>query len=100
MTAAHEETPAERRARWRSIGVIKGGRTPEVRTKTITRPEAADPACGDNKIDAGRKAKVTVIEDDGPGRGAIIYTTSDNRQDANVIGVPAKAPGAGEIGEG
>lgn len=89
MTAP--ETPAQFRERLRSLQVIRGGRTRPLE-KTITRPEAADPASGENKIDAGRRAKVTINED-----RDIVLTTSDNRQDANIFGKAARAGGAGGV---
>lgn len=78
--AERAETVAEWQERMRSISVVKGGRTKPLE-KVITRPEYD--ASG-NQIDAGRKAKVTINEE-----RDIILTTSDNRQDANVIGKPA-----------
>ncbi len=83
------ETPEEFRARMRSIGVIRGGRTRALE-KIITRPEARDPASGENKIDAGRRAKVVLDEE-----RSVVYTTSDNRQDANIIGKAAVAGAEG-----
>jgi hypothetical protein len=84
-----DETPEEFRARMQSVGLIKGGRTRPLE-KVITRPEAGDPASGENKLDAGKRAKVVINED-----RDVILTTSDNRQDANVIGTAARAGGAG-----
>jgi hypothetical protein len=84
------ETPEQFRDRMRSLQVIRGGRTKPLE-KVITRPEARNPASGENKLDAGRKAKVTINEE-----RDIVYTTSDNRQDANVFGKPARAGSAGE----
>lgn len=81
------ETAAQFRERMRSISVIKGGRTRPME-KVITRPEH-DPA--GNQVDAGRKAKVVINEE-----RDIILTTSDNRQDANVIGKAARAGAGGE----
>lgn len=83
------ETPEEFRDRMRSIQHIRGGRTRPLE-KVITRPDR-DPA--GNQIDAGRRAKVVINEE-----RDIILTTSDNRQDANIIGTPAIAGGAGEEG--
>jgi hypothetical protein len=86
MAVPEPETPAEFRERMRSLQVIRGGRTRPLE-KIITRPDR-DPA--GNQIDAGRKAKVTINEE-----RDIILTTSDNRQDANIIGTPAIAGGTG-----
>jgi hypothetical protein len=90
---AEPEAAAEFREKIRSLQVIRGGRTRPLE-KVITRP--ADP--GDpkyvqgNAIDAGKRAKVTINEE-----RDIILTTSDNRQDANIIGTAADASGgAGE----
>jgi hypothetical protein len=84
--AAGPETPEEFRERMRSLQVIRGGRTRPME-KVITRPER-DPA--GNQIDAGKRAKVVINED-----RDIILTTSDNRQDANIIGTAADASGGG-----
>jgi hypothetical protein len=78
---ADEETPEQFRERMRSLQVIKGGRTRPLE-KVITRPDR-DPA--GNQIDAGRRAKVVINEE-----RDVVYTTSDNRQDANVFGKPAR----------
>jgi hypothetical protein len=75
------ETPEQFRERMRSLQVIRGGRTRPLE-KTITRPDR-DPA--GNQIDAGRKAKMVISEE-----RDIVLTTSDNRQDANVFGKPAR----------
>jgi hypothetical protein len=80
------ETPEEFRERMRSLQVIRGGRTRPLE-KIVTRPDT-DPQ--GNQIDAGRRAKVTINEE-----RDIILTTSDNRQDANIIGTPAIAGGSG-----
>jgi hypothetical protein len=62
------------------------GRPPAGRTrpleKIITRPDK-DPA--GNQVDAGRRAKMVISEE-----RDIVLTTSDNRQDANVFGKPAR----------
>lgn len=78
---AEAETPEEFRERMRSLQVIRGGRTRPLE-KVITRP-GRDPA--GNQLDAGRRAKVTISEE-----RDIVYTTSDNRQDANIFGKPAR----------
>ncbi len=83
---AEPETPAEFRERMRSLQVIRGGRTRPLE-KIITRPER-DPA--GNQTDAGKRAKVVINEE-----RDIILTTSDNRQDANIIGTAADASGGG-----
>jgi hypothetical protein len=85
------ETPEQFRNRMRSIQVIKGGRT-RPKEKIITRPtDPRDPKyVQGNTIDAGKRAKVVINEE-----RDIILTTSDNRQDANIIGTPAIAGGAG-----
>ena len=83
------ETPQEFRERMLSLQHIRGGRTRPLE-KIITRPERGDPALGDNELDAGKRARMTINED-----RDIILTTSDNRQDANIIGTPAVAGGAG-----
>ena len=83
------ETPAQFRERMRSLQIIKGGRTRPLE-KIITRPDRDK---NGNQIDAGKRAKVTINEE-----RDIILTTSDNRQDANIIGTPAVAGGIG--GEG
>ena len=70
----------------RSLQVIRGGRTRPME-KIITRPER-DPA--GNQIDAGKRARVVINEE-----RDIILTTSDNRQDANIIGAAAAASGDG-----
>lgn len=80
------EMPEQFRERMRSIGLIRGGRTRPLE-KVITRPER-DPS--GNQLDAGRKAKMTINEE-----RDIVLTTSDNRQDANIFGVAARAAGAG-----
>lgn len=88
------ETAGQWRERMLSVGVIRGGRTRPLE-KVITRPGPADPACGENRLDAGRRAKVTISEE-----RDIILTTSDNRQDVNIIGTPARAgggPGGGDL---
>lgn len=64
----------------RSLQVIRGGRTRSLE-KVITRPEHDSSG---NQIDAARRAKVTINEE-----RDIILTTSDNRQDVNVIGKAA-----------
>ena len=78
------ETPGQFRDRVRSLQVIRGGRT-RAKEKVITRPEK-DP--DGNQTDAGKKAKVVISEE-----RDIILTTSDNRQDANIIGTAAAASG-------
>lgn len=85
------ETPEEFRDRMRSLQVIRGGRT-RPKEKIITRPtDPRDPKyVQGNAIDAGKRAKVVINEE-----RDIILTTSDNRQDANIIGTPAIAGGIG-----
>jgi hypothetical protein len=78
---AEPETPEEFRERLRSLQVIRGGRTRPLE-KIITRPDK-DPA--GNQVDAGRRAKMVISEE-----RDIVLTTSDNRQDANVFGKPAR----------
>jgi hypothetical protein len=80
------ETPEEFRARMRSVGVIRGGRTRPLE-KIITRPDT-DPQ--GNQVDAGRRAKMTIDEE-----REIVLTTSDNRQDVNIFGTPAVAGSSG-----
>jgi hypothetical protein len=89
--ASDSETPQEFRDRMRSIQHIRGGRTKPLE-KIITRPDdPRDPKyVQGNPIDAGKRAKMTINED-----RDIILTTSDNRQDANIIGKPAVAGGSG-----
>lgn len=67
----------------RSIQVVKGGRTKPLE-KVVTRQD-------DGGLDTGRKAKVTINEE-----RDVILTTSDNRQDANIIGSAAKMNGQGQ----
>jgi hypothetical protein len=86
LMAAESETPAEFRERMRSLQFIRGGRTRPLE-KIITRPER-DPA--GNQTDAGKRARVVISEE-----RDIILTTSDNRQDANIIGAAADASGGG-----
>jgi phosphoserine phosphatase len=86
---ADGESPQEFLARMRSIQHIRGGRT-KAKEKVITRPEHGNPALGENKLDAGKRAKVTINEE-----RDLVYTTSDNRQDANIFGTAARASGAG-----
>jgi hypothetical protein len=85
------ETPEEFRERIRSIQHIRGGRTRPLE-KIVTRPaDPRDPKyVQGNAIDAGKRARVSINED-----RDIILTTSDNRQDANIIGTPAIAGGTG-----
>lgn len=84
------ETPEQWRERMRSLQVIRGGRTRPLE-KIITRPER-DPS--GNQTDAGRRAKVVINED-----RDIVYTTSDNRQDARIFGTAADVGGAGGVAE-
>jgi hypothetical protein len=86
---AGDETPQEFRERMRSIGVIRGGRTRPLE-KIITRP---DHDASGNQTDAGKRAKITINEE-----RDLVYTTSDNRQDANIFGTAATAGSSG--GEG
>jgi hypothetical protein len=81
MSGPEPETPEQFRERMRSLQVIRGGRTRPLE-KVITRPDR-DPA--GNQLDAGKRAKVTINEE-----RDIVLTTSDNRQDANVFGQPAR----------
>jgi hypothetical protein len=80
------ETPEEFRARMRSLQVIRGGRTRPLE-KIITRPEY-DPS--GNQIDHGRRAKMTINEE-----RDVVYTTSENRQDANIFGTAATSGAEG-----
>jgi len=65
------ETGAEFNARMRSLQVIKGGRT-KPKERIITRPN-------DKGVDVGKRAKQVKDE-----TGSVV-TTSDNRQDVNIV---------------
>ena len=68
----------------RSLQVIRGGRTRALE-RVVTRKDEGPEG---NRLDMGRKAKVTISEE-----RDVILTTSDNRQDANVIGSAACVSG-------
>jgi len=71
----------------RSLQVIRGGRTKPLE-KVITREDKGD----GNTIDVGRRAKMVINED-----RDVVLTTSDNRQDASIFGVPAVMNGEGGV---
>jgi hypothetical protein len=70
--SGRQESVAEFQARMRSISVMQ--RTPKVKEKIIVRD--------DNGADKGKRAKVVHEKNDG---SAAITTTSDNRQDVNIM---------------
>lgn len=80
------ETPEQFRERMRSVGFV-GSRRFIPHEKIVTRPER-DPS--GNQTDAGQRARMTISDSND-----VVLTTSDNRQDVKIFGVPAVAGSAG-----